>query len=268
MNPQYRKPPITEAILDLRVEPRPGASAAELLAGLASLEEAFPVRREIRFEPEFATRAGGAINGFSLTVGNLLETAALGGFRYESADGRRIVQARHNGFVFSFVGTEAERYPGWEAFRAEAHSLWETYTEAWRPVAVVRAALRYVNQFPVDFAIPETTGVHPGDYLSAFTVPRPDLLTNLMVGDLDLRVTLPQPDIEATAIVNNALAPAATVPTGTGIMLLDIDIFQQRRIQPESDELWEQLETLRTRKNQLFRAWITQSVENTLEPIQ
>jgi hypothetical protein len=51
MNPQYGKPPITEAILDIRVEPRPGVSAIEIAEGLRAVEQRFPSL--VRFWEQF-----------------------------------------------------------------------------------------------------------------------------------------------------------------------------------------------------------------------
>jgi len=269
VNPQYRKPPITEAILDLRVEPRPGASAAELLAGLADLSDTFPRRQELPFEQNFLSGAGVA-SGFSMTFGNLPAPVVLGGFRYQSADGRRVLQARHNGFVFSFIGTEAERYPGWDNFRAEANALWERYVRAWGPVAVVRVALRFVNRFPMPTPGSGANDAKPEaqEYLRTLNIPRPNLTPVQGISGFSLQLVLPQTDIEAVAVVNNALETLPGVRPELASLLLDIDVFREGiSLAPDDDALWRSLETLRNRKNELFRAFITDAVERTLEPV-
>ena len=252
MTPRYAKAPITEAILDLRVEPRPEASAIEIATVFAELAAELPKRQELP-----------ADTGFQITFGSagpprLISGAVLGGFRYESADGRRIVQARRDGFVFSLLPP----YQDWQTFCAEARPLWERYQAAWKPRKIIRVALRYVNQF--DFS--DSPAVPPTQH---FTIapgpPAPGLLPVLELAGYSLQMMLPQPDIEAVAVVNHALVPS---PPGTVSTVLDIDVFREPLAWNPEDtaQLWNAMNELRVRKNVLFEACITPQTRQLLEP--
>jgi uncharacterized protein (TIGR04255 family) len=259
VNPKYRKPPITEAILDLRVEPRPGASAIEIADALDGLVADFPTRQELPTTTNIPLTQGHNLISFGPATFGI--SPILGGFRYESADRQRIVQLRRDGFVLSYIGTVEKRYPGWEAFRDEARNLWGRYLKAWRPLAVNRIALRYVNQFDTS----DSNHLGLDEFLNVLQVPRPQFLDQIQVAEFGLRIAMPQPDIEAVVILNNAMYSPLMVRLAPA---LDIDIFQEEiNIEPDSENIWERFEQLRTRKNQVFQAWISDAVEKALQPI-
>jgi uncharacterized protein (TIGR04255 family) len=254
MTMRYGNAPIIEAILDLRVEPRPGVSAIEIGAGFSELTDEFPNRQELPAE-----------TGLQITFGpggppRLTSGPVLGGFRYESADGRRIMQARRDGFVFSLLPP----YEDWETFCGETRPLWERYRTAWQPRKIVRAALRYVNQFDFsvtpDASLAQHFTIAPGS-------PTPGLLPLLKMTGYSLQMVLPQPDIEATAVLNHALVPS---PPDTVSIVLDIDLFREPLAWDPNDdsELWNRMSELRERKNALFEACITPQTRELLRPQQ
>lgn len=257
MIPRYAKAPITEVILDLRVEPRPDASAIEIATAFAEFTADFPKRQELPADTGFQITFGSA-SPTKLTSG-----AVLGGFRYKSADSRRIMQARRDGFVFSLLPP----YQDWETFCAEARLLWERYQAAWKPRKIIRAALRYVNQF--DF--PQSSNENGLELDEYFTIapgnPPADLLPDFILAGYSLQMVLPQTDIGATAILNHASLPA---PPNTASFVLDIDLFRESLAwNPEDDvTLWNAMEQLRVRKNALFEMCITERTRALLEPQQ
>ena len=251
VNPNYDKPPITEAIIDLRVMPRPGASALELAPLLRDSSEEFPIRQELPdYEalqlPDDMRRAMG-----------MPATPVLGGFRYESESHQRVVQLRRDGFVFSFAGTPESLYPGWDSFSNESRSIWNEYQSAWKPQGVRRIALRYVNQFPLDSVKNSFPTI-----LQSANPPRPqNMPQNMVLSGYTSQISLQYPDSGASAVINRALIPLRGIPN----FVLDIDIFQDGlNIDASSEELWQRLERLREQKNDLFRAFITDDVEETL----
>jgi uncharacterized protein (TIGR04255 family) len=70
-----------------------------------------------------------------------------------------------------------------------------------------------------------------------------------------LRLVLPQPDLDATLILTEALVPGEP-STRLGV-ILDIDLFRETVVLPESPEIWTILDTFRARKNVYFEASIT-----------
>ncbi len=67
---------------------------------------------------------------------------------FRSRDGRRIVQARQDGYTFNWL----KPYQTWEVFRDEGRTQWERYRSMFRPEAVARLGLRYINR--IDLPIP------------------------------------------------------------------------------------------------------------------
>lgn len=247
---RYEKAPIVEAILDLRVEPRPEASAVEFAAAFSDLQAEYPQRQEM-----------GADTSLQITLGPGLPLLAaagpvLGGFRYVSADGKRIFQARREAFVFSLLPP----YENWEAFIGDAWRLWERYRQAGCPRKIVRAALRYVNRFNF-----EAEKVTLNDYFTIVPQTPPEgVLPSLLLSNFLVQLVLPQPDIEAAAVLNFQQVP----PSRTGIVsvVLDIDLFREPLAWSPDDDtgVRSALDQLRERKNALFNACLTEEAKELI----
>jgi uncharacterized protein (TIGR04255 family) len=251
VNLKYGKPPITEAIFDIRVEPRPDSSLTEIDATFAPLYQEFPNRQQIP-----------AWEGVQISFGSPFVAphgdVVIDGYRYESADKKRIIQARRDAFVFSLLPP----YSDWGDFSSQAFDLWASYVNAWRPVTVTRAALRYVNCFDLTGKSQEEIQYYLG-MLPRF--PRSEtFLPPQNLASFSLQMVLPQSDSPAIAIVNHNLLP--TPPDGLSL-ILDIDIFREDiRLKPdELVALREVMNSLRLRKNDIFQASISQEVDDLLD---
>jgi uncharacterized protein (TIGR04255 family) len=92
----------------------------------------------------------------------------------------------------------------------------------------------------------------------------PEVSTDLtqQLAGFFLQVQIPQEDLGAMLILNEALVP----PSGPGVasVVLDIDLFKQGPKFESDDEVWNVLEALRLRKNLIFEGCIT---NNTRELI-
>lgn len=261
MSIRYGKPPITEAIFDLRVTARPNASAAEIASGFTGIESEYPHRQELPTDAGIKISFGPGGMPPQVSGGPV-----LGGFRYESADHGRIFQARRDGFVFSLVPVEGRLYDSWDAFCDQVRPLWEQYRAAWEPVKVVRAALRYVNH--LSFSGPE---VNLPDHFALFPgAPREDVLPSPELAAYSMQVVLPQGDIGATAVINTATVPSPPAPDGAITVVLDIDLYRERLAWDPADDatLWNAMGQLRVRKNELFRSCIKEATEKLLEPLE
>jgi uncharacterized protein (TIGR04255 family) len=77
-----------------------------------------------------------------------------------------------------------------------------------------------------------------------------------------LQVQIPQADLGAMLILNEAMVP----PPGPNVasIVLDIDVFSQGLKLESDDEVWNMMETFRLRKNLVFEGCIT---NNTRELI-
>lgn len=238
MPPQlpYPKAPITEAIIDIRVQLPEGTQVAELEKVHEGLEVAYPTKRN-RMLAEFHGQ-----------MGEQGATAAASskpiGFLFKSADEKQVFQARLDGFTMSRLAP----YESWDPFRDEARRLWRVYRSVAKPVRVTRLAVRYVNR--LDLPLPVTD---LKEYLRTVPEVSSDLPQGLAAYFMQLRI--PQEDINSVLLINQTIIEPAK--PGVASVVLDIDVF--RFDDPPADEqgIWDFLEVLRERKNHVFEACIT-----------
>jgi len=76
------------------------------------------------------------------------------GFQYASADKKRVVSARLNGFGLMRLPP----YESWEPFCEEARKLWKSYVAVRNPKSVNRVAVRYINR--LELPLPKRIFAH------------------------------------------------------------------------------------------------------------
>jgi uncharacterized protein (TIGR04255 family) len=231
----YPHAPITEAIIDFRVELPPKVSVSDLLSVHKGEEAAYPTVGHLH-------SAVGLMQ-----LGAQISTSASSqhtGFRFQSADGKQVHQARLNGFSMSRLAP----YQSWDEFSCEARRLWEIYRAVATPSAVVRAAVRYINRIDLPLPIRDFE-----DYLRTIPQVSPDLPQALLGFFFQLRI--PLEDIQSEAMIIATIMDQESphfVP-----VVLDIDAFRTLDIPPDDDGLWALMEDLRRAKNRIFEACIT-----------
>lgn len=240
----YSKAPITEAVIDLRVELPDGFPVTQLDQIQSRLPADYgPGKRLLTGTFAFGIEESGAHAG---------ATQTHQGFRYDRADGKRVLQVKVDGFAYSVVA----EYDRWSTFRDEARPLWDLYRSICQPLRVARIALRYINR--IDIPVHDEGSdrqVQLQDYLSTYPQIADDLAHSTMSGFI-MQVQIPQPDIESILVVNEALA----APPRPGLLsiLLDLDLFRLGNWDTQDDtEVWSFFEQLRRRKNEVFEASIT-----------
>lgn len=234
----YRKPPVSEALIDIRVDPLP----ATQLSVIKSLHEQvigdYPTQKpQQRWE-------GSWVIG-EATVTTAQKTFGIAGYSFESRDKKRVVQYRLDGFTCNFLKPDpSEAWVGWKHLRDESKRTWTLYANALGVQEVVRVAVRYINKIVIPGPIVELT-----DYL---TTP-PDVPKNLEYQNLSSflsRVTVIIPELHASATITQA--PAREPRLDEVVVLLDIDIVRSQRIPSSSEALWQTLDRFREIKNRIF----------------
>ncbi len=239
----YNNSPLTEAVIDIRVTLPDGVT----LDTLASLEigqaSAYPTRRDQMYvegqfsvDPENPPASG-------------IRTQR--GFAFLSADERQIFQARLDGFTFSRLAP----YENWDSFRNEARRLWEMYRSVATPKSIDRLAVRYINRLDLPMVFNDFN-----EYLRTVPVVSADLPQGL--NGYFMQLNIPYEDLSATLILNQALLPP-TIPDKVSV-LLDIDIFRNIEIPDDEVFVWDFFEALRTRKNDVFEACITERMRELI----
>lgn len=231
----YPNPPITEAIIDLRVELPETVKVADLEKAHAGEESAYPIKKN-------RILAIGQIQ-----VGEQVAAAARSkhiGFLFISMDGKQLFQARLDGFSMNRLAP----YENWDVFCAEARRLWDRYRSVAKPKKLLRLAVRYINRLDLPLPVPDLK-----DYLRTVPEISPDLPQNLEGYFLHLRI--PMGDIKSTLLVNQTIIEAS----GPNIVsvVLDNDIYRDDDVPQNDDAVWSFFEELRARKNEVFESSIT-----------
>lgn len=232
---QYENAPITEALIDIRID-APAAATLDVLEALyEEVRQHYPVkRRTFQIQGQFS---GGD------QVGAAAKQSVVG-FSLESEDRRQIFQARFDGFTFSRL----RPYGNWSELRDEAKRLWRLYYSAVKPERITRVAVRYVNRID----IPAQTF----DFKDYFrTAPEVSSALSQDLSDFFMRLQFPQPDFGGLLTLTQAVAPVSH--TEMNSVILDLDVFKAGAAMTSDDEAWELLETLRSRKNEYFEGSIT-----------
>lgn len=237
----YSRAPITEALIDIRAVLPDGVTLAKLMDVHSSIKTDYPMLQD------FLMLQGQMVAGAS--VGATASQTQVG-YIFSSSDQKQIFQARLDGFTFSQLAP----YDRWETFRTEAQRLWSIYQSVSNPHRINRLALRYVNRLDLPLPVGELK-----DYLRAVPEVSPDLPQNLSGYFMQLQI--PQEDLRALLILNQALIPPPTPEVVS--VLLDIDLSREIEL-PDTEAIWEVLEQLHTRTEQVFEACITDRIRELI----
>ncbi|HEV2293397.1 MAG TPA: TIGR04255 family protein [Tepidisphaeraceae bacterium] len=241
--PHYRKAPIIEALIDVQARLNPNTTAVELRRLVEEGDEEFPKPVELKkasFEVKFeeAQFTGGG-------------TEEVTGWAFRSSDHKRVVQARTDGFTFSRLAP----YEHWETLQQEARPLWERYRAIAAPEAVTRVAVKYINRFDIPLPIRDLK-----DFFRTNPEVSPDMPQGLAAFFMQLQI--PYPDLESMLILTQTLVP----PPQAGLVsvVLDIDLFRANNLPTSDEAIWQLLEQLREKKNEIFEACITDAARELI----
>lgn len=232
------KPPITEALIDIRIEPEGDVEASTFCVDPTRLPGEFVAREEQQlFQGRFAVHEGSLVPP---------ETADLGvrGYIYKSRDGFDIGQFRVDGFTYNRLAP----YTGWESVRTLALDLWQFYRELAGQAQASRIALRYINRM----------GLHGETDLELWlsSPPRaPTEVPGTLAGFLT-RTQTQEPDEGWCSNVVTTLE--GTPGSEISAIILDIDVYKATVEASEAEAVGDVLDELRKMKNALFFGLITQ----------
>lgn len=239
---RYSKAPITEAIIDFRLNLPAETSLKDLRDLFPKIQDDYPNQEEYSiWEQQIAV-------GESDTIPPTQENL---GYIYSTSDRKQVLIAAKNGFTFSRLAP----YDRWETFRDEAQRLWNIYNSAVPVETLTRIATRYINR--IDIPLPV---VDLKDFLRTVPEVSPDLPQSL--NGYFMQLQIPQEDIQAMVILNQAIIPPSN-PDVTSI-LLDIDVSKESYLLLE-DDFWEDLEILHTKLDSVFESCITDKVRELIE---
>lgn len=236
--PHLNNAPIVEGLIDIRVRARKGLDPGGLLEIHNRLKSQYPNVKPIHQVTAYLEVKGQEASQQSLS-------RRESGYRIESADGRNVIQSQVEGFTFSRL----KPYETWDALLEGAKVAWAHYSDVARPDAIVRVATRFINRVEIPLPV--------GQIAEYFAAP-PTIPTGLppFVSEYFSRVVIGEPETEATVILTQALEPAGG---GNNVLscIVDIDVFKDVSLRPDSPDCWNLLTLFRSLKNRAFFASVT-----------
>ncbi|MCG6157107.1 TIGR04255 family protein [Rubinisphaera margarita] len=235
--PQYPVAPITEAIIDLQVQPAEGVENSQLRMAHRDGDIGYPKCEQL-LQAVGQMVVGPGVGSASVKQNEL-------GWKFVGADGLQILQCRKDHFTLSRLSP----YEGWEPFQREARRLWKIYRYETNPSTVTRVAVRYINRIDIP-----RSPIDLKDYFRTSPEISPDLPQALE--GYFMRLQLPFPDLSSHCFITQAIAPPSAKDTVS--VVLDIDFFQAVNFEADDDEtVWGVLSSHHVMKNTIFESCIT-----------
>jgi len=148
-------------------------------------------------------------------------------------------------------------YSEWKDLRDETKRLWQFYKEIAKPDAIIRVALRYINNLNMPFPKNDFD-----EYLTAPPLVPKELPQG--VSSFLTRVVLTEPSLGVNAIITQALELVPPIAKINRLpVILDIDVFKQDPKGMEEIDVWNTIEQLRHFKNKIFDKSITPKLKET-----
>jgi len=237
----FKNAPITEAIIDIRVENTNKVSLNTLKEITDMLPENFTeIKEQNRILTEFQIRSD-ENPGVDVNEREKLQI----GYFCSTQDGHNVAQIQKDGFTFS----ELKPYSDWDTFSGKARKIWEIYYQNTGCASFPRLAVRYINhmEFPLEF----------GEDFGKFLVVLPKIPNELpqTMANFLTRATITNPEEECDAHITQAFLP----PSKKGFInvLLDIDVVKMNNDNVKPEEIWTTLEKLKTFQNDIFFNYTT-----------
>lgn len=240
--------PITEAILDLRVNLSKDFRPDTFKDMKGRMSDRYPKTEEARYFTAQVQITPGKAPTSEATVGGVQ------GYFFKSADGLDIVQFRVDGFSHNRL----RPYTRWEQFFPEAMRCWELYQSVAQAPFVTRVSLRYINQLK----LPIKDGDDLEDYLTAL----PPMPPGAPGGFSGLLTRLATYDDETEVCSNVTQALEGGIGMAEAAIILDIEAYKDEEAgSPDRGVLEPTFEVLRKVKNDIFFGSITEETARLFE---
>jgi uncharacterized protein (TIGR04255 family) len=241
---QYARPPITEAVIEIRFDPAvtQGALAKfvnDVRGQYPTVEQGYDVTVELKVSAPGAEPVATPRKEFA-------------GYKITGREGTDLILLSAD----RLATVRLAPYCGWEQFLETAKNNYALLKKRSGYRKIVRVATRYINRID----IPVRTAGSGGDTKPINTIeyllaePRvPKIIPN--INNFSSQFEGVVPEIDGKVIVNTATAPSPLIDHVS--LLLDMDLFKDQNLPQKDDELWDLLAAYRKQKNMLFEAFIT-----------
>jgi uncharacterized protein (TIGR04255 family) len=231
--PQYKRPPITEAVIELRLnQPLPSTEVQKLLQRFRS-EYAFSedfVTYEVRVDPaarsaEFEEQS----SGYKLAS-------------HDRADVLLVTSAH-------MTCARLAPYIGWDTFRARANDHWRIWKRVIGYHKISRIGVRFINR--IDIPAAKGAEVKISDYLRVH--PEAPALKHIVNYTMQISGQLEEDGCRC--VINSGVVPPPLVDRAS--VILDIDVSRVEDTPQRDDEIWALIDRIRVHKNRIFEESVT-----------
>ncbi|MBI5910036.1 MAG: TIGR04255 family protein [Betaproteobacteria bacterium] len=235
--PSYKHPPITEAVIEISFAMPMDSSEVDKVSN--KFRSHYPQNQKVQ-NVKVAVRLPA---GQKETPKAKFNREA--GHRRSSSDMTELLVLWRSAFVVSQLAP----YPGWDAFFQRFVRDWKVWKRVMGFQPIGRLGVRYINR--IDLPLSGHVVEHE-TFLNVY--PKlPDILGP--VGAYAVQAVLPIEDIGCRLTLNSAVVPAPIL--GHASFVIDQDIAKEVDL-PQSDEaIYELLNEIRVRKNNVFEACIS-----------
>jgi uncharacterized protein (TIGR04255 family) len=226
----YKRPPIVEAVLEVRFETPIDSGVLDRVKDELLKEYPAPPLRTM------------AVNVELSDAPKVLQQAQ--GYRLSSGDGAAVVTVGPNLVSTSRLAP----YEGWEGFIATARRNFSTWRKLTGSRKIARLGVRYVNRIDVP-----GENVQIGDYLTVGLIMPP--LGVPPLSSFAINAAMPLGKDNCTLILNSGSTPSPLVNVNS--LILDLDVSREVDLPQKEDNLWELADRIREYKNAVFEGCIT-----------
>jgi uncharacterized protein (TIGR04255 family) len=234
MAPQYKRPPITEAVIEVRLANILDVKTIEKLKDKFADTHPLPPIPLLDYKVDISDSGA-------------MVSKNVNGYRITSADGLEIVTIASNHLATSKLAP----YEGWESFFDGAMKNWNVWKRVvgWKPIN--RIGIRFLNR--IDIPTMPDIPIETADYFN-FSIDMPNFKAGKMHAYLvQASIALNQEYFRVT--LNSGNVPPALI--GHQSFVMDIDLYREQEL-PQNDEgLWDCINSARKLKNEVFETCIT-----------
>jgi uncharacterized protein (TIGR04255 family) len=236
--PGYKRPPITEAVVEIRFQ-RP-LDANEAVKVSAGFEAQYPIESIVR---NVKVAVGMPPEREEIPVAAINQQV---GHRRSSLDLTEILVVWPQAFVLSQLAP----YPGWEAFHGRFVRDWTVWKRVVGFRKVSRIGVRYINRIDIPFH--GQPSMEESEFLNIYPhLPEGFPPTNAY----GVQAVLPMNEIGCKLVLNSSVVPSPLLHHAS--LLLDQDIARELDPPQRDEEIYDLLDHIRAEKNRVFEACVT-----------
>lgn len=232
--PEYKRPPITEAVIEIRLEQPLSQTEVE------KLHQRF--REDYAFSENFA--AYGLEVDAAARRANLEEQSS--GYKLSSSDRADVLLVTSAHMSCSRLAP----YVGWDRFRARAEDHWRSWKRVTGYRKIRRIGVRFINRIDIPAARGEAVKIP--DYLRVY----PEARAVKRLQSYAMQMSGPLEEDSCRLVINSSLVPSPLVDHIS--VVLDIDISREGDAPQRDDEIWALIDRIRVHKNQIFEESVTE----------